>query len=164
VTDLRAALLPACVGLAACGASPPRADDGAESSIEGTRPIALEALIDPPWNARAHAVLERFGGVRAKDRVTTIAAVEGRDARIVFEVTQRGLRAVRVAWTAPFAGMDACASAWSELRKRIDAVLGESGADNLSAAWDSRRARAELACDPEESGGALLHLQVERPR
>lgn len=125
--------------------------------------IYLADLARPTFRTPGPELLDRYGGIRRKNEIVTMATVEGREAKVTFKLARGGLESIEVAWTETFADLGECEKEFARLRESVDGILGGGASDNVESFWERETVEATLVCDPNRSGQASLRLRAVDP-
>ena len=88
----------------------------------------------------------------------------GKSGVTTFEFKDAKLFRISVSFEDEYPSMGECQTAWTEMRKTLDAKLGESKADNLAAYWDSTTYTIVLSCDPGDEDKGMLSMSYGPPQ
>jgi hypothetical protein len=88
----------------------------------------------------------------------------GKPGVTTFELKDGKLFRISVSFDDEYPSMEACSTVWTEMRKTLDAKLGESKSDNLAAYWDSATYNIILSCDPGDEDRGVLSMSYGPPQ
>lgn len=98
------------------------------------------------------------------DNLSIVGNHAGKSGVTTFELKDGKLFRISVSFEEEYPSMGECQPVWTEMRKALDAKLGESKADNLAAYWDSTTYNIVLSCDPGEEDKGVLSMTYGPPQ
>lgn len=117
------------------------------------------------WGASMDDVKAKFPkAAPGTDNLSIPGNHAGKPGVTTFEFKDGKLFRISVSFDDEYPSMGDCAPAWNEMRKTLDAKLGESKAENLAAFWDSATYNIILSCDPGDDDKGVLSMAYGPPQ
>lgn len=117
------------------------------------------------WGATMDDLKVKFPkGVPGADNLAIPGNHAGKSGVTTFALKDAKLFRISVTFDDDYPSMEECSKAWTEMRRTLDAKLGESKADNLAAYWDSATYNIILSCDPGEEEQGVLSMSYGPPQ
>jgi hypothetical protein len=117
------------------------------------------------WGASLDDVKAKFPkAAPGTDNLSITGNHAGKSGVTTFELKDGKLFRISVSFEEEYPSMGECQPAWAEVRKTLDAKLGESKSENLAAYWDSTTYNIILSCDPGEEDRGMLSMSYGPPQ
>lgn len=117
------------------------------------------------WGATEADIMAKFPKAAPGGKTVSITGDHaGKPGVTTFELKDGKLHRISVSFADEYPSMGECQTAWAEMRKVLDAKLGESKSDNLAAYWDSATYNIILSCDPGDDEAGVLSMSYGPPQ